>query len=106
MKRDRGFALLLRLFVGFIFAAALVLAVSSASPTHAWAKTAPTTVVSGDPTVGDEGPRPEPKKSIGTLQPQSATWLLFSADQTQLRLPWIYLTMTWARIWLSCGLVR
>jgi hypothetical protein len=106
MKRDRGFALLLRLLVGFIFAAAIALAVVSGSPSHAWAKTAPTTVASGDPTVGDEGPRPGPKKSIGTLQVQSATWLRSSPYQAQLPLPVIHLTMAWARIWLSWEFVR
>src|SRR5436309_14039956 len=63
MKRDRGFALLLRLLVGFIFAAALALAVASASPTRAWARTVPTTVAAGDPTGGEDSPRPGPKKA-------------------------------------------
>src|SRR2546425_2326936 len=103
MKKDCGFALLLRLLVGFIFAAALALAVASASPTRALARTVPTTVAAGDPTVGDEGPRPGPKKAIGNMQPQSAPWLRSSTDQGHPRLLWIHRTMALARIWLSCG---
>lgn len=106
MKRDRGFALLLRLVVTLVFAAALALAFASASATRAWARTAPTTVASGDPTVGDEGPRPGPKKSTGIVQPQPTIRTLFTPELVPLRLFSIHLTMAWARTWLSSGLVH
>ena len=63
MGRDRGFALLLRLLVTLVFAAALALAVASVSSTRAWARTAPLIVASGDPTGGEDSPRTGPKNA-------------------------------------------
>jgi len=106
MRRKRSSTLFRRLTMNVVVAGILALAFYVAAPNCAWARVAPTTVVSGDPTVGDEGPSPGPKKAAGTSKTLAIGPAQTGSQYRVLKLSWTCIAFAWARTWLRFGLAN
>jgi len=92
MKGRRVSALLRQSFSGVFFAGVIALATPCLAPANAWARTAPVTVVYGDPTGGEDSPVPGPSRGMAKTT---------SSAPTRAKSYTIFSTRSWLMAWRS-----